>query len=208
VRAAGVLLACAALLLPAPARAQSADRALLYTAIWGSLASYGLALFHREQFQCRARPGYEAQVLADRELTAFAAGLAFVDCEAPRWAGPLGLRFDPLLLGAHWTAREGDGASFAWELAALPRLQHVLPLGPVRLDLQLAVGPAFLSEPEVGTRRKSTRLQFSDEVGVGLSDRAGRLRVGWLFRHLSNAGLAQPNNRVDFYGVSLDVRWP
>lgn len=205
-RAAGLLPLCAALLLPAPARAQ--EKPLLLAAIWGSLASYGVAAWQRDHFQCRARPGYEVQVLSDRELTAFAAGLSFVDCEAPRWAGPMGLRFDPLLLGAHWTAREGTGASFAWELAALPRIQHVLPLGPVRLDLQLAVGPALLSEPEVGTRHKSTRFQFSDEVGFGLSDAEGRVRVGWLFRHLSNAGLVRPNNRVDFYGASLDVRWP
>jgi hypothetical protein len=197
---------CAGLALPGPARAQ--ERPLLYAAIWGSLASYGLALFHREDFRCRPRAGHEVQVLSDRELSAFAVGLSFADCEGPRWAGPVALRFDPLLLGAHWTAREGAGASFAWELAALPRIQHVLPLGPVRLDLQLAVGPAFVSEPEVGTRRKSTRFQFSDEVGIGLSDAAGRVRVGWLFRHLSNAGLALPNNRVDFYGASVDVRWP
>ncbi len=195
-----------ALLCPAAARAQ--EKPLLLAAIWGSLASYGLAAFQHGAFQCRARPGYEAQVLADRELTAFAAGLSFVDCERPRWAGPLGMRFDPLLLGAHWKARSGGGADFAVEVAALPRIQHVLPLGPVRLDLQLAVGPAFLSEPEVGTRRKSTRFQFSDEIGMGLSDEGGRLRVGWVFRHLSNAGIARPNNRVDFYGASLDVRWP
>jgi hypothetical protein len=203
---AGLLLLCAVLLRPAPARAQ--ERPLLLTAIWGSLASYGLLAWQHERFQCRARPGYEVQVLSDRELTAFAAGLSFVDCEAQRWAGPLGMRFEPLLLGAHWAARGGAGTAFAWELAALPRIQHVLPLGPVRLDLQLAVGPAFLSEPEVGTRHKSTRFQFSDEVGLGLSDAGGWLRVGWLFRHLSNAGLALPNNRVDFYGASLDVRWP
>ncbi len=201
-----VLALCVALLLPAPARAQ--EQPLLLAAIWGSLASYGAALLHRDAFQCRARPGHEVQVLSDRELSAFAVGLSFADCEAPRWAGPLGLRFDPVLLGAHWTARDGKGASFAWELAALPRIQHVLPLGPVRLDVQLAVGPVFLSEPEVGTRRKSTRFQFSDEVGFGLSDAEGRVRVGWLFRHLSNLGLGLPNNRVDFYGASVDVRWP
>jgi len=205
-RSAVVLCVLGLLLGPAPARAQ--EKPLLLAAIWGSLASYGLAAFQHEDFQCRARPGYEVQVLSDRELTAFAAGLSFVDCEHPRWLGPLGMRFDPLLVGAHWTARSGDGADFALELAALPRVQHVLPLGPVVLDLQLAVGPAFLSEPDVGTRRKSTRLQFSDEIGIGLSDEGGRLRVGWVFRHLSNANLVRPNNRVDFYGASLDVRWP
>ena len=197
---------CGVLAVPAPARAQ--ERPLLYAAIWGSLASYGLALFHHDGFQCRARPGHEVQVLADRELSAFAVGLSLADCAGPRWAGPVALQFHPMVLGAHWTAREGQGASFAWELAALPRIQHVLSLGPVRLDLQLAVGPAFLSEPDVGTRRKSTRFQFSDEVGFGLSDAEGRVRVGWLFRHLSNLGFALPNNRVDFYGASVDVRWP
>ena len=197
---------CVVLALPAPARAQ--ERPLLYAAIWGSLASYGVALFHKDAFQCRVRPGHEAQVLSDRELNAFAVGLSFVDCEVPRWAGPVALRFDPMVLGAQWSANAGDGASFAWELAALPRVQHVLPLGPVKLDLQLAVGPAFLSEPSVGTRRKSTQFQFSDELGVGLSDAAGRVRLGWLFRHLSNAGFVRPNNRVDFYGAVVDVRWP
>lgn len=197
---------CLVLALPVPARAQ--ERPLLYAAIWGSLASYGVALFHHDAFQRRLRPGHEAQVLADRELNAFAVGLSFVDCEVPRWAGPVGLRFDPLVLGAQWSANAGQGASVAWELAGLPRVQHVLPLGPVKLDLQLAVGPAFLSESEVGTRRKSTRFQFSDEVGLGLSDAAGRVRVGWLFRHLSNAGIARPNNPVDFYGAVVDVRWP
>jgi hypothetical protein len=206
-RRSAVLLLALGLLL-GPSRAQAQEKPLLLAAIWGSLASYGLAAFHHDGFQCRVRPGYEVQVLADKELTAFAAGLSFVDCERPRWAGPVGMRFDPLLLGAHWTARSGGGADFAAELAALPRIQHVLPLGPVRLDLQLAVGPALLSEPDVGTRHKSTRFQFSDELGFGLSDESGRLRVGWLFRHLSNAGLARPNNRVDFYGASLDVRWP
>lgn len=197
---------CVSLVLPAPARAQEVP--LLYAAIWGSLASYGVSLFHREAFRCRARAGQEVQVLLDRELNAFAFGLSFADCEGPRWAGPVTLQFHPMVLGAHWTAREGKGALFAWELSALPRIQHVLPLGPVRLDLQFAIGPAFLSEPHVGTRRKSTHFQFSDEVGFGLSDAEGRVRVGWLFRHLSNLGIGLPNNRVDFYGASVDVRWP
>ena len=75
-RAAGLLPLCAALLLPAPARAQ--EKPLLLAAIWGSLASYGVAAWQRDHFQCRARPGYEVQVLSDRELNAFATGLSLV----------------------------------------------------------------------------------------------------------------------------------
>ncbi len=55
---------------------------------------------------------------------------------------------------------------------------------------------------------KSTEFQFSDELGIGISDASERVRLGYSYRHVSNANIDTPNNNVDFHGFTLTFRIP
>jgi hypothetical protein len=76
----------------------------------------------------------------------------------------------------------------------------------VRFDLGFGIGPMLLSESDIGTRRKGTNFQFSDQFEAGLSSADGTWRVAFAFRHVSNLDISSDNDAVDFKGVVLSWR--
>lgn len=97
-------------------------------------------------------------------------------------------------------------SSGLWDLSVTPvlRLQQTVrsAFSPY---LEIGVGAHLLSETSVSPdRRFSTALQFGSHIGVGV--RFGphhEYDLGYRFRHLSNAGIKQPNDGIEFHEVRL-----
>ncbi len=203
-----ILTAASALAMLLPMQASAGDTALKNTAVLGGLVSYGYAYFNRDRVDCTQRFGLVAQNGKDEELKSSTLGLSFMDCSMRPTASGIGFRIEPTLLATSWSASRGPGVRSASELTLVPRVQYVLPVGAAKLDVMFGIGPSYLSEHDIGGRRKSTRFQFSNELGFGISNASETVRLGLGYRHISNAGIKSPNNAVDFRGITLNVRMP
>ena len=80
-------------------------------------------------------------------------------------------------------------------------------IGPVFLDASFGLGPDLISRTSIGHQRKSTVLQFTDEMGVGISDLKKRVRLSLTYRHISNIDIKLPNNGTNFVGMGLSYRF-
>jgi hypothetical protein len=74
------------------------------------------------------------------------------------------------------------------------------------VDFSVGLGPTLVSETDIGTRQKSTKFQFSDELGLGISELSQRARLSFTYRHVSNADIQLPNNGVNFLGLGLTLK--
>ena len=203
-----LLLGATSLSLSVPAAA-AGDEGMKMAAIVGGLASYVYAGLNRSEFsKCDDSVRGFYQYGKDDELKAHTVGVSFADCNLkPKGAEPgFGFRISPAVMFSQWSANAGAGADSASEVTFVPQARYVWDMGATKLDLMFGIGVSFLSETNIGRRAKSTELQFSDEIGIGLSDRSERFRVGYSYRHVSNADIKTPNNNVDFHGFTLTVR--
>lgn len=74
---------------------------------------------------------------------------------------------------------------------------------------ELAVGFHFLSQTYVGAQRVfGSSFQFGDHVGGGVrfGDK-GQYDVGYRYQHLSNAGIKQPNQGINYHILRLQYRF-
>jgi Lipid A 3-O-deacylase (PagL) len=179
-------------------------------AILGSLVSYAFAYANRGEFEDCSRISRGAiQGGSDEELNSMSVAFSFAKCDIKASARPLGLGWsiEPTVMFSQWSANAGPGANASSELSFIPKVQYVLPVGSTRLDATFGIGASFISNTSVGDRIKSSNFQFTDEVGIGISDSKDQLRLGLIYRHVSNLGIALPNNGVDFRGVTLSYRF-
>jgi lipid A 3-O-deacylase len=68
---------------------------------------------------------------------------------------------------------------------------------------ELGVGLHFLSETSVSTERQfGSNFQFGSHIGVGvrIGDK-GQHDIGYRYQHLSNAGIKEPNQGINFNQV-------
>jgi lipid A 3-O-deacylase len=67
------------------------------------------------------------------------------------------------------------------------------------LYVEGGIGAHLLSHSQLGDRRFSTLVQFGTHVGIGIrfGDK-GRFDVSYRHQHLSNGGIKEPNNGIDF----------
>jgi hypothetical protein len=203
------LILCLLVLPTSIARAD--DLVLKNSAIAGSLATYAFAYLNRDAIApCTKSVRGTAQSGKDQELSVTTVGASFADCNLSSQRRPLGLdlRISPTLLFSNWTADSGAGERSASELTFVPRAQYVWTTSFARLDTTFGIGVSYLSAADVGARNKSTNFQFSDEISVGISDPSDWVRLGFNYRHISNADIRKPNNGVDYHGISLTVRLP
>lgn len=195
-------------LVSAPAHAVDDNEIARFLAVGGSLASWGLAVWQGAPLtDCdQARWHVRGVTARDAELQAVSLGMAWGDCHLLGHSG-WDLSHQTGLMFSQWWARGlVPGHDSAWDMALVPLLhwRHPAPQG-LLFDVEVGVGPAWLSQPRVGRRDKSTQLQFSDHVGLGLSNAARTWRLGLSWRHVSNADIATPNQTVDFKGVALSL---
>ena len=74
---------------------------------------------------------------------------------------------------------------------------------------ELAVGFHFLSTTSVGTERRfGSSFQFGDHIGAGVrfGDK-GRYDIGYRYQHLSNAGIKEPNQGINFHLLRLQYHF-
>jgi hypothetical protein len=200
-----------AVLIFATSTARADDIVLKNSAIVGSLATYTFAYLNRDAIApCTKAVRVTAQSGKDQELSATTLGASLADCNLNSERRPLGLdfRISPTLLFSTWNADAGAGERSASELTFVPRAQYVWSTPYARLDTTFGIGVSYLSAADIGDRNKSTNFQFSDEISIGISDPADWVRLGFNYRHISNADIRKPNNGVDYHGISLTVRLP
>ena len=204
-----LVLSAALSTLPLAAAAESgssSSNGLRFLAVGGSLSSWAYAAWRGAPLtDCKsARWQARSQIARDKELDLVSVGAAWGECQMLA-LGDWNLSHQTSLSVGHWQARgQVSGASSAWDVAAVPLLhwQHAA-FGGHKLEFELGVGPAFLNQPEIGNRKKSTQFQFSDHLGLNLVDGDGRWRLGLAWRHISNLDIQTPNNGVDYKGVTL-----
>ena len=187
--------------------ALASDSAAKVAAIFGSLFSYGYAGFHRSEFdKCDDSTRVFYQQGNDSELSVKTLGLLLSDCNLKRSDSGLTFRISPSVMASRWSANAGAGADSASEVTFVPHARYVWDMGPTKLDVMFGIGLSYVSETNIGRRVKSTEFQFSDELGIGISDPSERVRLGYSYRHVSNANIDTPNNNVDFHGFTLTFR--
>jgi hypothetical protein len=213
-RLVAVLSLAAAFASAPPAHAETgAGTALKNTAIAGTIATWTVAALRGAPlFGCLAhgQSGNDAwggRIAAgkDSELSYESVGVERHECQLTSVAG-FALDMSPVISAGAWQARSNSPyAHSAWDIAFVPMLHWRTPLsGNARLDLEFGIGPTYLSEADIGGRRKGSNFQFSDHFGVGVSSADGHWRAGFAFRHISNLSIRTPNNAVDFKGVALE----
>jgi lipid A 3-O-deacylase len=79
-----------------------------------------------------------------------------------------------------------------------------LPIPGSKVSVDFGVGPAGLSRDEFITKDFGSLFQFTTHVGLNV-DVSSRIRVGYRFQHMSNAGIAQPNPGLNLH--MLGVSW-
>ncbi|HYP30748.1 MAG TPA: acyloxyacyl hydrolase [Burkholderiaceae bacterium] len=209
-----VAAAVLALAAAAPAHAETGTgTALKNTAIAGTIATWTVAALKGAPFLgCldHGTPGHDgwgARVAAgkDSELSYESIGAERHECQLTD-VGPFSLDMSPLLSASAWQAKSDSAYSHsAFDLAFVPMMHWRYPVGGgARLDLEFGIGPAYLSESNIGNRQKGSNFQFSDHFGVGLSSADGHWRAGFAFRHISNLSIRTPNNAVDFKGIAVE----
>jgi hypothetical protein len=116
---------------------------------------------------------------------------------------PWGIEFSVLPTGfvSYWNTNSGSYGTSLYEIGFMPISQFSKPVGSVYLDASFGLGPDLLSRSKIGNQKKSTLFQFSDEMGVGVSDSKRRLRLSYSYRHISNIDIKLPNNGTNFVGV-------
>ena len=167
------------------------------------------AIYYRDKLDCRTKLHLGYQYGHDEELSAHSLNLAPMDCKmraAPFLPQSVGFQVLPTLSGSLWNADSGPYARQAFSLALIPIGRYGLQVGSAIVDFSVGIGPTYVSETDIGTRQKSTRFQFSDEMGIGISDLSQRARLTFTYRHVSNADLQLPNNGVNFLGLGLTLQ--
>jgi hypothetical protein len=106
-----------------------------------------------------------------------------------------------------WNTSDGSYGSSLYELGFVPVGQFGKAIGPVFVDASFGLGPDLISRTSIGHQRKSTVLQFTDEMGVGISDLKKRVRLSLTYRHISNIDIKTPNNGTNFVGMGLSYRF-
>ena len=203
-----------ALAAAAPAQAETGlGSALKNTAIAGTIATWTVAALKGAPFfSCLdhgtpGNDGWGGRFAAgkDSELSYESIGAERHECKLTD-VGPFSLDMSPLISAGAWQAKSDSAFSHsAWDVAFVPMMHWRYPVSSgARLDLEFGIGPAYLSESNIGNRQKGSNFQFSDHFGVGVSSADGHWRAGFAFRHISNLSIKTPNNAVDFKGIAIE----
>lgn len=202
-------------LLAAQPAAAAGHAPYKHAAVFGTLFSWAYAFVTDAPFtkcadkglKLRLEYGADNSTSYDDGLKTMSVGVSKYEC-ALKDSGSWGLSYTPMLNLTHWSADAGTTYNRSSDdLAIVPMLRWTPKWEslPVKLDFEMGIGAAFMTNPGVGNRQKSTHFQFSDHFGIGVSDPNSGWRVGFAFRHLSNLDLERPNNGANFFGASLEI---
>ena len=123
----------------------------------------------------------------------------------PRKPGRFIMALEPQLVWVHFSPK----AKKEWEAGANLVFEYRWPLGSqAMVYAAIGSGPPFIS---VHTTQQARGFIFSDNFTAGFSHRIGKGNT-WLdlkcrFRHISNAGLKEPNLGIDSWFAIAGLRW-
>ncbi len=106
----------------------------------------------------------------------------------------------------HWDG-DGAGSRSLWDIGITP-VFRLSPNGS-NFFLEGAIGAHLLSESKVNNRRDfGSSFNFGDHIGFGWSfgDR-NRYELGYRFQHLSNAGISDPNDGINFHQIRFGYNY-
>ena len=103
----------------------------------------------------------------------------------------------------------GLGYSYLWTDVDVDRDNHVISLllayryyfelsEKIEMFVHLAGGPSVMSDYNLGYREQGSKFIFNDYAGVGVRfGESNKWELSLVWRHLSNARLAKPNDGFD-----------
>lgn len=117
--------------------------------------------------------------------------------------------FGDWYLGGYWEANVGywhgdEGpVTSLWDFGLSPvfRLQPKSPVGlGISPHVEIATGVHYLTESSLNDLEFGMHFQFGSWVGAGIrfGDKQ-QFDLTYRYRHLSNAGIDQPNNGIEFH---------
>ena len=94
-----------------------------------------------------------------------------------------------------------------WEAGLTPALEarRLVPVGTIGVNM--GVGAHLLSATHFDGNDLGSAFQFGDHVGLNWQSADGRWTLGYRFQHLSNAGMAPPNQGADFHILHISWRY-
>jgi len=116
------------------------------------------------------------------------------------------------LSASYWDARHGgkSGNTSLVDFGITPvfRIQTDDSWLGMRPFLEGAIGAHLFSETALGSAGFGINYSFGDSLGGGIrfGDR-GQYEINYRYQHLSNAGLGNPNNGINFQLVRFGYRW-
>lgn len=104
-------------------------------------------------------------------------------------------------------SQEGNKLDFI--IGVIPMAEFELAPDVPRLTIEAGVGLNYVSTREMGGRRLGSNILFSPTVsaGVELPWMDGLLGIFYMFRHLSNAGIYQDNDGINFQYIVFSMRF-
>ena len=103
----------------------------------------------------------------------------------------------------------GVGYSYLWTNEDINRDNQVISLIPayryyfeisekIKMFIHLALGPSVMSSYDLGYEEQGSKFVFNDYFGLGVRfGQKNEWEFSFVWRHLSNAGLVQPNDGYD-----------
>ena len=202
-----VALACVLCNLPAQAVGNGTLKDIV---VISGLVTNTFAISNRDKFNpCEQKWKFGYWDGKDQDMHAQTLKANFLRCEMQTAdLLPWGMTFTalPMVTTSMWTADSGIYSHTNADIALMPMGRFGLPLGPVILDASFGLGPALIAKSKFANKNKSTNFQFSDEMGIGISDHQGRIRLDFSYRHISNADIQMPNNGMNFVGFGLTYK--
>ena len=116
------------------------------------------------------------------------------------------------LSGSYWHAetKGRTGKDVIGEVGITPvfRIQTDTPIAGVYPFLEGAIGAHFLSDTGFGDAKLGINYTFGDHLGAGLRfGERGQYELNYRYQHLSNAGLGDDNNGINFHLIRFGYRW-
>jgi hypothetical protein len=185
------------------------NETLKSTVVAAGILTNSFAIFNRNALDCKNNYQLGYQAAKDEELSSHSLNFSPMNCKLGAASLlPQSMTFEvlPTVLGSVWNADSGPYAKQAFSLALIPMGRYGLQIGSAIVDFSVGLGPTLVSETDIGTRQKSTVFQFTDEMGIGISDLNQRARLAFTYRHVSNADIKLPNNGVNFLGLGLTLK--
>ena len=173
--------------------------------IAAGLATNTFAIYNREHLKaCETQWDFGYQYGKDKRLYSNTLRSSFMRCDMDTSnVLPWGIEFSvlPTAFVSYWNTNSGSNGNSLYEIGFMPIGQFSKAVGSVYLDASFGLGPDLLSRSKIGDQKKSTLFQFSDEMGMGISDSKRRIRLSYSYRHISNIDIKLPNNGTNFVGV-------